>query len=137
MKTQALKFRKHKLAQIAVAICLFFFTFQAQAQRISVNINVNSAPREVVYVEPTPNYYYYPEIEAYFDINSSVYIYFQGNSWVRSRYLPTHCSGYDVRHGQRVVLDYYGQRPYTHFHDHKKKYKCKPYKKQKKHHHKH
>ena len=125
-------------------IFLLFFALQSKAQ-ISVSINVNSgstrvyepAPRHVhsnyCHHEEVVEYYYYPEIEAYFDIQSSVYIYYDSNGWVRSRYLPRHCDDYNVNRGYRVVLDYHGQRPYNHFQEHKAKYKCKGYKKEYKH----
>lgn len=134
MEAKTLKFGNQNLAKIVLASCLFIFSLQTQAQNISVGININTAPRETVrYVEvPIPSYYYYPEIETYFDINSSVYIYFSNNNWVRSSYLPTYYRDYDVRHGQRVIIDYRGSKPYNHYHEHKVKYKCKPSKKGKK-----
>ena len=134
METKALKIGSLNLSKIVLASCLFIFSFETQAQNISVGININTAPRERVrYVEaPAPSYYYYPEIETYFDINSSVYIYFSNNNWIRSRSLPSYYRDYDVRHAHRVIIDYRGSRPYTHYHEHKVKYKCKPYKKGKK-----
>jgi hypothetical protein len=134
MKTKALKIGNQNLAKIILVSCLFIFSYQTQAQNISVGININTAPRETVrYVEaPAPSYYYYPEIETYFEVNSSVYIYFSNNNWVRSRNLPVYYSDYDLRHGQRVIIDYNGSRPYNHYHEHKNKYKCKSYKKDKK-----
>jgi hypothetical protein len=134
MKIKALKIGNQNLAKILLVSCLFMFSYQTQAQNISVGININTAPRETVrYVEaPAPSYYYYPEIETYFEVNSSVYIYFSNNNWVRSRNLPVYYSDYDLRHGQRVIIDYNGSRPYNHYHEHKNKYKCKSYKKDKK-----
>lgn len=143
MKQQTLKKRRKSFATILVATCFFIFTFQGQAQRVSVNINVNTTPREVVRYVETPSYYYYPEIETYYDVNSAIYIYYHDDGWVRSRYLPVYYRDYDVRHGSRVVLDYRGDRPYTHYHEHKNKYKSKSSKKHYKHkgqkhkHHKH
>lgn len=138
METKALKFGYQNLAKVILVSCLFIFSLSTQAQNVSVGININTAPRqEVRYVEvPAPSYYYYPEIETYYDMNSSVYIYLSGNNWVRSAYLPTYYRNYDVRHGQRVLIDYRGSRPYTHYHKHHNKYKNKHYKKGKKKHHK-
>ena len=134
METKVLKSGNQNLVKVLLASCLFIFSLQTQAQNISVGININTAPREKVrYVEvESPSYYYYPEIETYFEINSAIYIYFSNNNWVRSRYLPSYYSDYDVRNGQRYVVEYRGSRPYNHYHEHKNKYKCKPYKKGKK-----
>ncbi len=125
---------------------LLFFALQSKAQ-ISVSINVNARTNRVYEPAPAPrhvhsnychheevvDYYYYPEIEAYFDIRSSVFIYYASNGWVRSRYLPRHCDDYDINRGYRVGLDYHGHRPYNYFQEHKAKYKCKGYKKVHKH----
>ena len=134
MKTKALKTRKQNIVKILLVTFLFIGSFPSVAQNISLNINVNSTPRETVrYVEvPSHSYYFYPEIEVYFDINSSVYVYFSGNTWVRTQYLPKRCRGYNIRNGQRFLIDYRGMKPYTHFSQHKIKYKGKSYKKGKK-----
>ena len=109
---------------------MFLFTLQGIAQRVSVNINVNSRPQVYekhyeVYEEPS--YYYYPEIESYFDVGSSVFIYFEGGNWIRSRNLPRYYSNYDLSRGYKVVIDYHGREPYHDFYSHKQKYKCKRY----------
>ena len=131
---------------------LFLLALQGNAQ-IGVSININSHPsydREYEHHNHYEDveYYYYPEIEAYFDVRSSVYIYFDQGRWVRSRNLPRYYSNYDVYRGYKVVIDYRGRDPYSHFHTHKKaynrkqyssccdrKYKHKGHKKHKKNHH--
>lgn len=117
--------------KLLFAFFAFLFTMQLNAQRVSVNINVNSHPsynhENDRYYEDEPEYFYYPEIEAYFDINHSVYIYLDHGRWIRSRYLPRHCSDYNVQRGYKVVIDYHGRNPYNHFHSHQKKYKCNRY----------
>ena len=123
---------------------LLFFALQSKAQ-IAVSININSAPSRVYeplrrhvhtnycHHEDLVDYYYYPEIEVYFDVHAGLYLYYASNGWVRSRYLPSYCDDYNINRGYRVQLDYHGQRPYTHYHEHKVKYKCKGYKKEYKH----
>uniref|UniRef100_UPI0040478CFE hypothetical protein n=1 Tax=Flavobacterium sp. TaxID=239 RepID=UPI0040478CFE len=113
---------------------ILIFTLHSNAQRVSVNININSHPNhghghyeDSHHHENVVDYYYYPEIEVYFDVQSSMYIYYASNGWIKSRYLPRHCSNYNIQRGYRVVLDYHGNRPYNDFHHHKKRYKCKPY----------
>ncbi|VXA95765.1 conserved hypothetical protein [Flavobacterium sp. 9AF] len=127
-----------KLTGILFFLFASLFALKSNAQvSVSVSINANTnrayAP-EYRHVHTSRcnhyeavEYYYYPEIEAYFDINSAVYIYYTSNGWVRSRYLPNYCDHYDVRRGYRVALDYHGHRPYNHFNDHKRIYKAKKY----------
>lgn len=130
-----------KSFKIFAATFVILFSLQSNAQKVAISINVNSHPEVHNHYEEV-EYYYYPEIEAYYDTHSSVYIYYESNNWVRSRYLPRYCRDYDVNRGYRVAIDYHGHRPYTHFKTHrvkyhkpsyKKVYKHKHYKKHKKH----
>ncbi len=120
-------------------VFVLFFALQSNAQ-LSISININSNTSRVYetehrhvhntrcHHEEIVDYYYYPEIEVYFDLQSSVFIYYGSNGWVRTKYLPRYYNDYDVQRGYRVELDYHGQRPYTYFHDHKMKYKIKKHK---------
>lgn len=94
----------------------------ASAQ-VSVNVNIGSPPMwgPVGYTEV--HYYYLPAVEAYYDINASMFIYYSGGVWVHRTYLPGRYRNYDLYNGYKVVMtDYRGNTPYTHFKSHKKKY---------------
>jgi hypothetical protein len=68
-------------------------------------------------------YYYLPDVEAYYDVRSSTFIYFGGGAWVHSASLPGRYRNYDLYHGYKVVMpDYRGSTPYSHFKEHKMKY---------------
>ncbi|MFV8333498.1 hypothetical protein ACNQGB_07050 [Flavobacterium sp. XS1P32] len=109
------------LKLIAIGIILFASsTIHAQ---ISVNLNIGTAPNwgPVGYAEA--EYYYLPDVEAYYDVRATQFIYFGGGRWIRSRYLPNQYRNYDLYGGYKVVLnDYHGSRPYTNFRNHKVKY---------------
>lgn len=101
---------------------LFVFAIQLQAQ-VSVNINVGRPPLwgPIGYAEA--QYYYLPDVEAYYDIPSSRFIYFERGGWVHRRALPARYRGYDLYNGYKVVMtDYHGKTPYIYFKDHKKNY---------------
>jgi hypothetical protein len=71
----------------------------------------------------TVRYYYLPDVEAYYDVRSSMFIYFGGGSWVRRSHLPDRYRDYDLYRGYKVVMpDYHGESPYVHFKEHKMKY---------------
>lgn len=139
MKAISITNESKRFTQLTAILFFIFaslFAVKSNAQitvSVSINANANRAYTPEYRHAHTANcghyesveYYYYPEIEAYFDINSSVYIYYTSNGWVRSRHLPSYCNHYDVRRGYRVALDYHGYRPYTYFNDHKRKYKAK------------
>ncbi|MCG9793828.1 hypothetical protein [Flavobacterium algicola] len=115
-----------------VALSLLFFVSSAVQSQVSVNVNIGPrptwAPAEGY---TTVDYYYIPEVQAYYDTHSSVFIYLNGSSWVRAKNLPSRYSKYDINSCQKVVLKgYKGDKPYQHFDSHKKQYKA--YKKENK-----
>ena len=105
-----------------ITAMLFFLAIATQAQ-VSVNVNLGSQPNwgPVGYTEV--QYYYLPDIQAYYDIPSSRFIYLRNGSWFRSASLPPQYRGYDLYSGYKVVLtDYRGRTPYMYFKNHKVKY---------------
>jgi hypothetical protein len=106
---------------ITLAASILMFTLQVSAQ-ISVSVNLGSRPQYHNRFENQVPYYYLPEIEAYYDMNSAVYIYYGPRGWVRSTYLPEYCRNYDVNRGYKVALNYNGRNPYVNFKYDKQKY---------------
>lgn len=106
------------LKLIALGIILFVSsTIQAQ---ISVNINIGSQPDWGPVGYSDVNFYYLPDVEAYYDIGAAQFIYINNGGWIRSRYLPGRYRNYDLYHGYKVVLnDYHGSTPYRNFNSHK------------------
>jgi uncharacterized membrane protein YgcG len=101
-------------------VMLIAFTTKAQ---VSVSVNVGSPPLwgPVGYTEV--QYYYLPDVEAYYDVHTSMFIYYGGGVWIHRAYLPTRYRYYDLYSGYKVVLtDYRGNEPYIHFKNHKVKY---------------
>ncbi len=72
-----------------------FLTGSNQAQ-VSVNVNIGTAPTwgPVGYSEV--EYYYLPDVESYYDVRASRFIYYTNGKWIRSRYLPAHHRHYDL-----------------------------------------
>ena len=98
------------------------FAVQTNAQ-VSVNVNIGSPPLwgPVGYTEV--QYYYLPDVEAYYDVHTSMFIYYYGGVWIHRAFLPTHYRYYDLYSGYKVVLtDYHDQKPNIHFKKQKVKY---------------
>jgi len=101
---------------------ILFFASAVQSQ-VAVNVNIGTPPPwgPVGYNEV--RYYYLPDVEAYYDIQSSMFIYYYGGAWIHRSYLPVQYRSYDLFGGYKVVMtDYYGNTPYIHFKNHKMKY---------------
>jgi len=110
------------LKLLAIGI-IVFFAGSVHAQ-VSVSLNVGSPPMWGPVGYTDVQYYYLPDVQAYYDVNSSMFIYYSGNSWVHRSYLPSRYRNYDLYGGYKVVLnDYHGNSPYTHFREHRMKYK--------------
>lgn len=109
-----------KKVVLVIAVVLMTIYSTVSLAQISVNVNVGNpnrcnAPRQVAY-------YYLPEIQAYYDTYASVYIYYGPRGWMRSRFLPDYCRGYDTVNGYRVALEYRGDAPFEYFDSHRARY---------------
>jgi len=102
---------------------LVIFTSLVKAQTL-VSVNVATPPSWGPVGYPEARYYYLPDIQSYYDIQSATFIYDGNGRWHRKASLPGRYRNYDLYDGYKVVLtDYHGESPYENFREHKKKYK--------------
>ena len=59
-------------------------------------------------------YYYFPDIECYYDLSTREFIYLNNGLWGYSQYLPTFYSGYDLSNGFVVVINSKIYQPWMH-----------------------
>lgn len=110
-----------KLLLILVSIA-FFLTSKTNAQ-VSVNVNLGTPPVWAPADRVETQYYYLPDIDAYYDIPQRKYIYISNNTWVRSNTLPARHRNYNLKSGRVVyITDYRGNSPYVYHKKHKTKY---------------
>ena len=111
-----------KALKLIVFGILLFITSPVLAQ-ISINLNIGSPPKWGPVGYTDVQYYYLPDVEAYYDVPSSMFIYYERGAWIHRAHLPGQYRNYDLYRGYKVVMnDYRGNAPYTHFKDHKMKY---------------
>lgn len=68
-------------------------------------------------------YYYYPNLQAYFDTDTGTYLYIANNQWIEGNEIPKGLRGYSLMNKQRVAItDYSGDEPYDVFSKHKELY---------------
>ncbi len=119
-----------KIALIsAIAISGLLLNNKADAQ-IRIHVGFNLSPRPVVY-EPAPvvvdqpadycepanydgdeDYYYLPDVDAYYSVPNECYYYNNGGSWVSATYLPGAYRDYDWRSARRYEVR--APRPFMH-----------------------
>lgn len=105
-----------------LSILLILFVSSSIRAQVSVNLQIGSPP---VWgpVVTTQEYYYLPDINSYYDIRQSQFIYLNNGTWVRAGSLPGRYRSYNLNTGNVVVInDYHGRSPYTYYKSHKVKY---------------
>lgn len=121
-----------KLA-ILSAIALSGLIYNTANAQIRVSLGLRLGLRPVTYVPPVEvveqapvydentqvyndnnddNYYYLPDVDAYYNVNAQSYYYYNGDNWITCAYLPGAYSNYDWRSGRRFEVR--GYRPYMH-----------------------
>ncbi|SHG51869.1 hypothetical protein SAMN05443549_104307 [Flavobacterium fluvii] len=110
------------LKLMTLGIMMFFASNSMNAQ-VSINVNLGLQPSWGPVGYSSVNYYYLPDVQAYYDIRATQFIFLSNGAWIRSSYLPRQYRNYDLNRGYKVVLnDYHGSRPYTNYRYDKVKY---------------
>ena len=91
--------------------------------QVSVSVHIGTPPLWGPSGFNDVRFYYLPDVEAYYDVQSSMFIYYEGGAWVHRGHLPSRYGNYDLYGGYKVVMkDYRGNDPYSHFSEHRKQY---------------
>ena len=102
---------------------LFLFASNATQAQASVNINLGNQPSWGPSGYSNVDYYYIPDVQSYYDVRASQFIFLNNGNWIRSNRLPNQFRNFDLNRGHKVVLnDYRGTKPYSQFKFHKQKY---------------
>lgn len=105
-----------KLTLTILSALLMLIAVNTTKAQVSLSVHIGSPP---VWAPPayahTVRYYYIPEIDSYYDASRQGYYYNDGPNWVFSASLPGIYARYDVARLHHVVVNYYGDRPYTYF----------------------
>jgi len=108
-----------KLIVTGMALLL---TGAVQAQ-VDVTVNIGTPPPWGPVGYPDVRYYYLPDLEAYYDVHASMFIFYVEGEWMHKTNLPSRYKSYDLYYGYKVVItDYNGSAPYKYYDDHKTKY---------------
>ncbi len=89
---------------------------------VTTEIQASVAAEESLPVLGT-RYYYYPNLDTYFDTQENLYIFEQQGQWVKSKDLKSGYRGYSIFNNVRVAItDYDGDRPFTKLDEHRKQF---------------
>lgn len=87
----------------------------------------NTPKKESLPIDKNTNcyirYYYFPNLQAYFDNLNMVYYFKDKGEWITAPELPTNYGGYSLYNKARVAInDFDDEKPYELLHIHKKKF---------------
>jgi hypothetical protein len=112
-----------KTLKLIIAGIILLVSANTMEAQVSVNVNLGQPPAWGPAGFSAVDYYYLPDIQSYYDIRNTQFIYFGGGKWNRSRNLPNQYRNYNLYNGYKVVLNNYrGSRPYVNFKNDKVKY---------------
>jgi hypothetical protein len=111
-----------KLMTISAIVLAALLSKNADAQ-VGIHVNLNIGHPRPVIVAQAPvydDYYYLPEVEAYYSVPQQVYYYMDGGRWTSARYLPGKYHNYDWRSARRYEV--HAQRPYMNHDSYRSQY---------------
>ncbi|GAB6007586.1 hypothetical protein [Dysgonomonas reticulitermitis] len=111
---------KKFIVAFALLIGIASFNNPVEAQNISININIGRQPAWGPVGYDYVNYYYLPDIDCYYDVNMSLFYYFDRGHWISARYLPYAYRHYDLYGMYKVVLNM--NDPWRYHHSHYRDY---------------
>lgn len=94
----------------------------AQSQ-LSISLNIGTRPEWGPRGYEQARYYYLPDVDAYYDMNTTMFIYLSGNTWIHRKQLPSRYHDYNLYKGRKLVMtNYRGNKPYFNHKAYKSKY---------------
>jgi hypothetical protein len=111
-----------KLAIIS-ALALSGFAFNSASAQVHVSVGFNLGGPVVVQrpVAVYDDYYYLPEVDAYYSVGENLYYYYNGYEWVAAVYLPGAYSSYNWRNVNHIQIR--ANRPYLNHTAYRTKYR--------------
>ena len=96
-----------------------------------ITANAQVKEEKKLTVDPQTNcelrYFYFPNMEAYYDLKNEVFHYQENNVWVINTQLPPNYGGYSLFKKESVVLtDFDGDHPEQFIKAHRKMYPYNP-----------
>jgi hypothetical protein len=88
---------------IIAALIFCAFISQRAYSQVSINIGIQPIWGPVGYEHV--DYYYLPDVDAYYDVPSHMYVYMDGGVWVHRGALPGRYANYDLYHGYKAVVN--------------------------------
>jgi hypothetical protein len=104
----------------AILVGSLLMAFNPIHAQVKFQVNITSQPVWGPAGYDHVEYYYIPDIDAYYCVPKHQYVYMQGNRWIFSASLPGRYRNFDLYHSYKVVEN--EPKPYMHHDADKVKY---------------
>ncbi|MDN3585638.1 hypothetical protein QWY86_03100 [Pedobacter aquatilis] len=94
-----------KLVLFAAVLMVSLFSINNAKAQVGLNINIGSQPAWGPTGYNHVDYYYFPDINAYYNVPSGQYIYANGNNWIWANNLPPQFRNFDLYRAYKVVVN--------------------------------
>ena len=111
-----------KTTTLRILIIASFFATQLAEAQVALDTLFVANRKSMEEVTQT-RYYYYPNLQAYFDTRIAMFVHQENGQWVTSETINPIVRGYSLKNNMYVVLQgYYDDEPYKKLVEHRKQY---------------
>lgn len=93
-----------KTLMIAAIMMTSIFSYKANAQ-VTFQVNIGVQPNWGPSGYDVANYYYMPDVDAYYDVNARNYVYMDCGRWITAACLPARFANFDLYRAHKVVIN--------------------------------
>ena len=94
-----------KLTLFAAVLMVSLFSINNAKAQVNLSINIGAQPVWGPTGYNHVDYYYFPDIDAYYYVPTGQYIYLNGRNWVSTNNLPAQYRNFDVYNAYKVVIN--------------------------------
>jgi hypothetical protein len=109
-----------KILLLSTILAGSLFISKSASAQFHVNVNIGMQPAWGPSGYDYAEYYYLPDVEAYYSVPGQQFVYFDRGNWISSASLPGRCGNYDLYSGYKVVIN--ERDPWCHFNNHRVQY---------------
>lgn len=97
---------------ITFALLFFLFTSSSNGQNSIINIPTSTG-NSILKIVPTVKFFFYPNLDAYFNVETKLYLFKLNGAWILNSVMPTAFRGYSIYNNYKVeITDYHNDKPY-------------------------
>ena len=105
-----------------VNVALLLMVFTSNGQNNLTNSD-NQIKTDSTRIASGVRYNFYPNLDAYYDLQTSEFIFKVDGEWIKDKTIPNSYRGYSMYNNYHVdITNYFGDKPYEKLADHKKEF---------------